>query len=167
MPSFFPSFTRRRTSSRSNENLLPPPYAIEFTQAGSEGERIATKKHHVQWRFAFADAADSDDDSTLVDNNEIATTESTTPTHHEIVLLWDWNARRRFIYMDGKEVNREISRASACDVSWEMMGNNGRRHEFRVVAYAFAKNNDSSSNRDFRQYDLLVDGRSFFSVPKR
>ena len=61
--------------------------------------------------------------------------------------------------MDGREVHYSTSRSGLLDYSWASKGN----HVIKVIAHAAPP---LSATPGFRQYDLLIDGQSFFSMPK-
>lgn len=61
--------------------------------------------------------------------------------------------------MDGREVHYSTSRSGLLDYSWATRGN----HVIKVIAHAAPP---LSATPGFRQYDLLIDGQSFFSMPK-
>ena len=61
--------------------------------------------------------------------------------------------------MDGREIHFSSSRAGTLDFSWTTKGN----HVVKVICYAAAP---LSATPGFRQYDLLIDGQSFFTMPK-
>jgi hypothetical protein len=61
--------------------------------------------------------------------------------------------------MDGKEIHYSSSRAGLLDFSWTTRGN----HVIKVICHAAPP---LSATPGFRQYDLLIDGQSFFTMPK-
>jgi hypothetical protein len=61
--------------------------------------------------------------------------------------------------MDGKEVHYASTRTAVMDHSWSSKGN----HVMKVVCHAAAP---MTANPGFRQYDLFIDGQSFFTMPK-
>lgn len=61
--------------------------------------------------------------------------------------------------MDGRELHFSNSRAGILDFSWTTKGN----HVIKVECHAAAP---MTPTPGFRQYDLFIDGQSFFSMPK-
>jgi hypothetical protein len=61
--------------------------------------------------------------------------------------------------MDGREIHYSSSRSSVLDFSWSTKGN----HVLKVICHAAPP---LSATPGFRQYDLLIDGQSFFTMPK-
>lgn len=64
--------------------------------------------------------------------------------------------------MDGQEVHFLVSRSNIVDYSWTTKGN----HIVKVLAHASPPMSSGQINPEFRQYDLLIDGQSFFTLPK-
>ena len=61
--------------------------------------------------------------------------------------------------MDGREIHYSTNRASVLDFSWSTKGN----HVIKVLCHAAPP---LQATPGFRQYDLLIDGQSFFTMPK-
>jgi len=59
--------------------------------------------------------------------------------------------------VDNQEIHTSVIRSGVLEHSWVMPNN----HVVKVVAHSTASNQTTG-----RQYDLLVDGMSFFNVPK-
>lgn len=78
---------------------------------------------------------------------------------HEIVVVWSIASGKRQILMDGKEIHYSATRISILDHSWSSKGN----HVLKVICHAAPP---MSVPHGFRQYDLLIDGQSFFTMPK-
>jgi hypothetical protein len=77
----------------------------------------------------------------------------------EVVVVWSITSGKRQILMDGKEIHYASSRTSVIDHSWSTRGN----HVLKVVCHAAAP---MSPTPGFRQYDMFIDGQSFFTMPK-
>ena len=78
---------------------------------------------------------------------------------HEVVIIWSVTSGKRQILMDGKEIHYSATRTGVIDHSWSSKGN----HVMKVVCHAAPP---MSANPGFRQYDLFIDGQSFFNMPK-
>jgi len=61
--------------------------------------------------------------------------------------------------MDGKEVHYSTNRASVLEFNWQVKGN----HVIKLTCHAAPP---MSAQPGFRQYDLSIDGQSFFTMPK-
>lgn len=78
---------------------------------------------------------------------------------HEVVVVWSVTSGKRQILMDGREVHYSANRVGILDFSWNTKGN----HVLKVTCHAAPP---MSATPGFRQYDLFIDGQSFFNMPK-
>jgi hypothetical protein len=78
---------------------------------------------------------------------------------HDVTIVWSVTSGKRLILADGREVHYSTNRASLLEYSWTMRGN----HVLKVIAHAAPQ---LSATPGFRQYDLHIDGQSFFNMPK-
>jgi hypothetical protein len=78
---------------------------------------------------------------------------------HEVTLVWSVTSGKRQITMDNQEVHYSANRSGMIDFSWTIRGN----HVLKIAAYAAPP---MSASPSFRQYDLFVDGQSYFDMPK-
>jgi len=78
---------------------------------------------------------------------------------HEVTVIWSITSGKRQVSMDGREIHMSSSRAGTLDFSWTTKGN----HVVKVICHAAAP---LSPIPGFRQYDLTIDGQSFFTMPK-
>mmetsp|Transcript_40124 Transcript_40124/g.94283 ORF Transcript_40124/g.94283 Transcript_40124/m.94283 type:complete len:260 (-) Transcript_40124:101-880(-) len=124
-------------------------YQIDFT-AVAAGKRFATTKRRVRWRFGFVnkDAIESGQTGTSCRGEE-----------HDITIVWSVTSGKRLILADGQEIHYSNNRTGVFTFSWTMRGN----HVLKVVAHAAPA---MTATPGFRQYDLFVDGQSFFHMPK-
>lgn len=76
---------------------------------------------------------------------------------HEITVVWSITSGKRRIMADNQEIHTSVIRSGALEHSWVMSNN----HVVKIIAHSTASNQSTG-----RQYDLLVDGISFFNVPK-
>eukprot|EP00984_Skeletonema_dohrnii_P002740 scaffold949_cov160-Skeletonema_dohrnii-CCMP3373.AAC.6 len=128
-------------------NSSRPLYAIDH-QAISCGKRLSGTKRKISFRFGFAS------------NDKI--TGAPCPNkveEHDVVLLWSpMISGRAIINCNGQEVYNSVMRGvnMIVDVSWNMRGD----HVLRIVAHASTA---SSKISGCRQYELFVDGVSYFN----
>jgi hypothetical protein len=78
---------------------------------------------------------------------------------HDVTIVWSITSGKRQISMDGREIHYSTNRASILDFSWSTQGN----HVIKVISHAAPP---LQATPGFRQYDLLIDGQSFFTMPK-
>ena len=131
---------------------INPVYQIDF-QATAKGKRVSATKKRVAFKFGFSNAK--------------ALQEGMTGTHcrgeeHEVNFVWSLTSGKRIIHADGEEVHYSQGKRgeSRFEASWTMFGN----HVLKIVAHAAPA--VFSKDVRFRQFDLLVDGMSFFDMAK-
>lgn len=73
-----------------------------------------------------------------------------------MTVVWSIVSGKCNVLADGQEVHVSNSRSGSISCSWTMKGN----HVLQVIAHAL------SPQPPMRQYELLVDGQSFFEMPK-
>ena len=76
-----------------------------------------------------------------------------------MTIVWSITSGKRLILADGQEVHYSMARGTKLEFSWTMRGN----HVLKVVAHAAPQ---VSATPGWRQYDLFIDGQSFFGMPK-
>jgi len=149
-----------------------PAYQID-RQLTHKGKMIAGTKRRVYWKFGFADR----DALSLGDKSSI----DCRGQEHEIVFVWSLTSGKQLLLADGHEVHWGKTRSfEKFEKTWKMDGTaggggGGGGHEIKVVAHAsspllFDNNStnatSSSSSKQFKQYDLIVDGISFSDMPQ-
>eukprot|EP00566_Odontella_aurita_P014391 CAMPEP_0113589388 /NCGR_PEP_ID=MMETSP0015_2-20120614/36059_1 /TAXON_ID=2838 /ORGANISM="Odontella" /LENGTH=525 /DNA_ID=CAMNT_0000495399 /DNA_START=225 /DNA_END=1802 /DNA_ORIENTATION=+ /assembly_acc=CAM_ASM_000160 len=134
---------------RGGHDGTSPVYQIDFT-ALATGKRIASTKRRVRWRFGFTNQQ-------ALQNGETGT--ACRGEEHDVTLVWSITSGKRLVLADGQEVHYSVSRANDFDCSWTMRGG----HVLKLIAHASPPINATPG---FRQYDFLIDGQSFFSMPK-
>jgi len=126
-----------------------PCYQIDFSSVGS-GKRLSATKRRIRWRFGFPNKAALDEGKTGTDCRG---------DEHELILVWSIASGKRQILMDGKEVHYLKGRTTLFEHSWNSFGT----HVMKVVCHISPPMEPSPG---FRQYDFMIDGQSFFTMPK-
>jgi len=124
-------------------------YQIDFS-AVAAGKRVSSTKRKIRWRFGFANQQ-------AIENGRTGT--DCRGEEHDVSIVWSITSGKRQISMDGKEVHYSTNRAGMLDFSWQSKGN----HVIKVLCHAAAP---MTPEPGFRQYDLSIDGQSFFTMPK-
>lgn len=135
---------------KSDFRLRHPVYQISFQQEAS-GKRVAATKRRVKFNFGFP-------------NREAIKLGHSGPNcrgeEHEIVLVWSLTSGKRSVLMDGQEVHFSAGKLeNVFETSSPMAGG----HLFKIVAHATPPLFDKPG---FRQFDLFIDGQSFFEMPR-
>lgn len=103
---------------------------------------------HRRFGFSNKEALDSGETGTACRGEE-----------HDVTLIWSVASGKRLIFSDGQELHYSTNRSGVFEYSWTMRGN----HVIKVIAHATPT---MSGNPTFKQYDLFVDGLTFFHFPK-
>lgn len=129
-----------------------PPYQINF-RAKRAGKTISASKRRITFQFGFSSASAISSRKNGVDCRG---------EEHEVVLIWSHMTGKRQLYMDGREVH--MSKAGMGNTqfvhSWVIPGN----HMVKIIAHGTPPLGGENTN--FRQFDLEVDGMSYFSFKK-
>lgn len=123
------------------------PYAID-AEISNKGRRFAATKRRVKFSFGFGNlkAMESGLSASECRGQE-----------HEVVMVWSLTSGKQRVLADGVEVHfsrHPVTEKFEC--TWSMK--NG--HKIRVVS-AWAP-----LTKDIRQFDLQIDGLSFWEMPK-
>lgn len=125
------------------------PYQIDFS-AVAAGKRVSSTKRKMRWRFGYANPQALKDGRNGTDCRG---------DEHDVTIVWSITSGKRQIMMDGREVHYSTNRASILEYNWQSKGN----HVIKVICHAAPP---MSAQPGFRQYDLSIDGQSFFTMPK-
>jgi hypothetical protein len=125
------------------------PYQIDFS-AIAAGKRVSATKRKMRWRFGYANPQALKDGRNGTDCRG---------EEHDVTIVWSITSGKRNITMDGKEVHYSTNRAGTLEFSWQAKGN----HVIKVLCHAAPP---MTAEPGFRQYDLSIDGQSFFTMPK-
>jgi len=125
------------------------PYQIDFS-AIAAGKRVSSTKRKIRWRFGYANP------EALVDGRNGTDCRG---DEHDVTVVWSITSGKRQISMDGREVHYSTNRAGVLEFNWQTKGN----HVIKVTGHAAPP---MTAQPGFRQYDLSIDGQSFFTMPK-
>ncbi len=137
--------------SKYGENRVNPMYQVDFSCLPI-GKYFAATKLCIRFRFGFinADAIAKGWSGADCRGKE-----------HVIELIWSLNSGKRIIFADGKEVH--YSRSKHKGKRFEFSGTIAGNHMIQIVAHATP---GQLSTSGFGQFDLLVDGCSYFDSPR-
>jgi len=147
---------RPSTSSSANNSAphydlgINPPYQINY-RAKRAGKHITASKRRITFQFGFSsvDAIASGHTEAECRGEE-----------HEIVLIWSHITGKRQLFMDGREIH--MSKAARGNTKFEYSWNIGGSHTLKIIANGTPSNRSSCQ----RQFDLELDGMSFFKFAK-
>jgi len=128
---------------------LNPVYQVDWQNVAA-GKVVKAAKRRIRWRFGFS--------------NKKAIAEGLTGVEcrgeeHEVTLVWSLTSGKRIVIADGREVHFSKRVEPKFETTWTMKGG----HTIKVVAYASPP---ASPAPGFKQFDLLIDGFSFFKMPR-
>jgi hypothetical protein len=130
---------------------LNPVYQVDWQNAAS-GKRVSATKRRVVWRFGFSNAEAIRDGLSGV---------GCRGEEHEITIVWSLTSGKRLVTADGEEVHFSHGKRTDTkfETSWTMNGG----HILKVINHATPP---LLQTPGFRQFDFLLDGCSFFDMPK-
>mmetsp|Transcript_25413 Transcript_25413/g.50991 ORF Transcript_25413/g.50991 Transcript_25413/m.50991 type:complete len:523 (+) Transcript_25413:204-1772(+) len=174
--------------------VFPVPYQVDFT-AESKGRHLDSTKRKITWKFGFAHPPAIfphlfDKDENYIGENGNPSTDDTPHKkgtecrgrEHEIILVWSILTNKAHIYVNSQEIFRlDSPHEDYINLNPFFSGSFRRgfnlpnakyngKHRIDIRCYARtpmgAKNMivDDAGGK-FRQYELTIDGLSFFSMP--
>lgn len=132
---------------------LNPPYQINY-RAKRAGKHITATKRRITFQFGFSSA-----DAIREGRSEA----DCRGEEHEVVLVWSHITGKRQLFMDGREfhASRAARGNTRFEHSWSIPGN----HVLKIVANG-APPITAEGARQFKQFDLQLDGMSYFEFVK-
>lgn len=136
------------------------PYQIGFNVENA-GKQMSTTKRIIHFRFGFANAQAISQGRAGVDCRG---------EEHDLCVTWSITGGKRLISLDGREIQYSAGkrantarRADILECAWKMS-----EHIFELKCYAYKPKPGSPEKRNpkFHQYNLTIDGRSFFELPE-
>ena len=125
---------------------LNPPYQINY-RSKRAGKHISASKRRITFQFGFSSASAIKSGRTEVECRG---------EEHEVVLVWSHMTGKRHVYMNGREVH--MSKAARGNTRFEYSWGIGS-HVLKIIA-------NGTPQQHQRQFDLELDGMSFFDFAK-
>lgn len=124
-------------------------YQVEFN-AIATGKIIAMSKRRMRWRYGFPnqESIDAGKSGTECRGEE-----------HDVTFVWSISSGKRMIMSNGKQLFIGINKSNIFEHHWI----DSRGNAIHLIAHA---TQPVSSSLGTRQYELLVNGKSFFNLPK-
>lgn len=130
-----------------------PVYQINF-ELQQKGRRISSSKRRAKWSFGFSD-------QTSLEEGKSGS--ACRGAEHEVVMIWSLTSGKQRVLADGIEVH--FAKAPVGDkfeCEWKMNGG----HHIQIVAHMTTPIRGGKQVQGFRQYDLKIDGLSYWDMPK-
>jgi hypothetical protein len=139
------------TVDNTNFNMsVNPVYQVDC-QIDAKGKYFPGTKRRIRWKFGFSDPGSL---------QKGLTGTQCRGQEHEVVLVWSLTSGKQLVLADGCQVHFASGRLSEkFECSWPMKGG----HELKAIAYAAPP---LFPTPGFRQFDLLLDGLSYWDMPK-
>eukprot|EP00581_Thalassiosira_minuscula_P004538 CAMPEP_0183740320 /NCGR_PEP_ID=MMETSP0737-20130205/59286_1 /TAXON_ID=385413 /ORGANISM="Thalassiosira miniscula, Strain CCMP1093" /LENGTH=741 /DNA_ID=CAMNT_0025975345 /DNA_START=89 /DNA_END=2311 /DNA_ORIENTATION=- len=136
------------------------PYQVEF-QVQNHGKQVSSSKRIISFRYGFANTISLSQGKTGIDCRG---------EEHDIIITWSITGGKRAIAMDGREIQysagkraNSARRADILEASWRM---GDHIYDLRCYAYKPAAGSPEKRDPRWKQYTLIIDGRSFFELPQ-
>ena len=129
-----------------------PIYQVDFSVAAT-GKTVSASKRRIRWRFGF------------VNSNALAsgaTGIAARGEEHDLDLVWSLSSGKRQLLIDQQEVHFSTRRNMNVDVSAPWRGD----CIVKVIAFATKPLGKNEYGMPIRQYDLMINGQSFFDMPR-
>lgn len=145
----------KASTSADSSNSVMPRNSFTVCRCGftasADGKLVAGTKYRVRWRVGFFDGKILDDSVSREDRGTVK--------EHEVTFVWSVTSGKRLILVDSNQVHFSVHRGQRnFNVTWNMGGN-----FMSIVAHAIQPLNQ---DKKFRQFDLLINGDSFFLLPE-
>lgn len=141
--------TSRAAKSTSSQTPLGPMYQVDRSVTSS-GKNLSKTKRRVTWKWGTANVAAIDEGAVGVDCRG---------SEHEISLVWSIASGKRYVLHDSEEVHYSTGKRGEGKI--QVIWYKGP-HVFTIFAHAASP---IRSKPGFKQFDLLIDGRSFSDLP--
>jgi len=155
-PTMSHSMHATRTKSRAHDNDNEPPiaYQVDYVAVNC-GKIVRASKKKIRFKFGYSDK------EALAAGK---TGQACRASEHEVIVIWSLSSGKQAIAFDGKEVFFDVCGASQTKLTYAWEDSRGRIFEVKI--HAAPMSTKMNPNPDWKQYDLLVDGVSYFHMPK-
>ncbi|KAL7518001.1 hypothetical protein ACHAWX_002869 [Stephanocyclus meneghinianus] len=138
--------------SRQPADVPHTCYQIDFAAINC-GKMVAASKRRIRFKFGYTNVD-------AISNG--GTGQDCRGSEHDVTITWSLSSGKQAVVFDGKEVYFDVG--DTTKVKCAFTDNHG--HTIEVSAHAAPMSTKSVPDPDWRQYDLLIDGISFFRYPK-
>lgn len=128
-----------------------PVYQVDCS-FGASGKKVAATKRRIRFRFGFsnAEALEAGATGTACRGEE-----------HEVTLTWSLASGKRTVMADGVEVH--YSKGQRAENKFETTFTMNGQHTIKLIAHAAPPLRYVPG---FKQFDMQIDGLSYFNMPK-
>jgi len=129
-------------------------YQVDFVSVNC-GKIIASSKRKIRFKFGYSNQEAL---------NEGKTGQDCRGSEHEITIIWSLSSGKQAIAYDQKEVYFDVGDTTQSKISHTFKDQRG--HTIQVKAHAANMSTKSVPDPHWQQYDILINGVSFFRMPK-
>mmetsp|Transcript_3657 Transcript_3657/g.5460 ORF Transcript_3657/g.5460 Transcript_3657/m.5460 type:complete len:476 (-) Transcript_3657:134-1561(-) len=138
------------STQRYNTSL----YQVDFV-AEATGKTLGSTKRKIRFRFGFANPE-------ALAQGKVGV--QCRGEEHEVLCIWSVTSGKQIVTLDGREVHHSVGGFQG---KLECTFNFGKNHFMKVIAHAAPPLTETMINGlKQRQFDLFLDGLSFFEFPK-
>eukprot|EP00956_Cyclotella_meneghiniana_P026737 scaffold58585_cov65-Cyclotella_meneghiniana.AAC.1 len=127
-------------------------YQIDF-QSVRCGKMVAASKRRIRFKFGYTNIEALSTGATGTDCRG---------SEHELVITWSLSSGKQSVVLDGKEMYFDVGDTTKVKCTFK----DKEEHTLQVLAHAAPISAKQNPDPDWRQYDLLIDGISYFRYPK-
>lgn len=132
-----------------------PLYQVDFA-AQAAGKTFGSSKRKIRFRFGYANAEALAQGGVGVECRG---------EEHEVLCVWSVTSGKKTVLLDGKEVHHSVPKSGGFQGKMECNFSFGKHHIMKLVAHA-APPAGTMNGFEQRQFDLFLDGLSFFEFSK-
>lgn len=144
----------RPAPKRSNAPVPHTAYQVDYA-AKNCGRIVPASKRVIRFKFGYTNA------EALASGK---TGQECRGSEHEVFITWSLSSGKQAIAFDQQEVYFDVGDTTQSKISHAWKDKNGRTLKVKVHAANMSTKNEPDPN--WKQYDLFIDGVSFFRMPK-
>mmetsp|Transcript_8656 Transcript_8656/g.18624 ORF Transcript_8656/g.18624 Transcript_8656/m.18624 type:complete len:469 (-) Transcript_8656:233-1639(-) len=150
-----PSYSAPKAFGQVVPSVLPhTAYQVDYAAANC-GRIIPASKRHIRFKFGY---------SNIKALSKGQTGQDCRGSEHEVSVTWSLSSGKQAIAFDRYEVFFDVGDSTQTKFSHSWKDERG--HSLEVIIHAASMSTKSNPDPDWKQYDLIVDGVSFFHMPK-
>lgn len=138
-----------------NETPVPhTAYQVDYVAINC-GRIVKASKRRIRFKFGYTDKEALDSGKTGQDCRG---------SEHEVSITWSLSSGKQAIAFDQHEVYFDVGETTQSKISHSWKDPFG--HTIAVKIHAASMSTKANPDPDWKQYDLMIDGVSFFRMPK-
>lgn len=138
--------------SRQPNDVPHQCYQVDFAAVNC-GKMVAASKRRIRFKFGYTNVEAMSDGCTGQDCRG---------SEHDVTITWSLSSGKQSVVYDGKEMYFDVGDTTKVKCTFKDKDD----HTIEVKAHAAPMSTKSTPDPDWRQYDLLIDGISYFRYPK-